>query len=60
MQHDPNQISYENHIPELLEQLTRSMEYGDHTMALRNIVMLLSHMLWRIQELEKECKRLEV
>ncbi len=49
----PNKISQDNHIPEMLDQMLGSAEHGDFKEAFECTLIILSHVMWRIQELEK-------
>ena len=50
--HPPNQMTFDNRIPDLMDQMQVFTEQGDFKEALTCSLMLLSHMMYRIQELE--------
>lgn len=51
-EYPPNQLSYENKMPEMMQQVEDCTDRGDFKDAFYVMILMMSHMLWRIQELE--------
>ncbi len=48
----PNKLSLDNHLPELMDQVVEAAEHGEFKEAFGGTLIMLNHLLWRIQELE--------
>ena len=53
MNHPPNQLTRDNRIDELIGQQAECVDRGDFKDAHKATLLLVSHLLWRIERLEE-------
>ncbi len=54
MSHPPNQLTRDNQIDKLMHQQEECVDRGDFKDAHKATLLLVSHLLWRIERLEDE------
>jgi hypothetical protein len=52
MKHGLNKLSQENNVGDMMDSITHAVDHGDVKEAFYGSLIMINHLLWRIQELE--------